>query len=104
MLRENWPGPDSFTLDKVSFAGQPAEWKDGNWPGAVTFHQQRLWMGGTPEQAQKIWASRTGEFENFTAGSEEAAGLALALVSEQVNAIRWMISQKKLLVGTAGGE
>lgn len=98
------PGPDTFELEKVSFIGPPDDWVEGNWPCAVTFHQQRLWMGGTPKQAQKLWASKTGEFENFTVGLDEADGLALALVSEQVNAIRWMLSQKKLLVGTAGGE
>lgn len=98
------PGADTFTLAEAVFAGRPSDWKDGNWPCAVTFHQQRLWMGGTPQQAQKLWASKTGEFENFTTGPEGADGLVLSLVSEQVNAIRWMISQKKLLIGTAGGE
>lgn len=98
------PGADTFALAEVAFTGKPAEWAEGNWPGSVTFHQQRLWMGGTPKEAQKLWASKTGTFENFTTGTGEADGLALSLVSEQVNAIRWMISQKRLLIGTAGGE
>lgn len=98
------PGEDRFVLAGVSFVGAPEEWGTGNWPGAVTFHQQRLWMGGTREEAQKLWASKTGVFENFSRTTDEDSGLALSLVSEQVNAIRWMISQKKLLIGTAGGE
>lgn len=97
-------GPDTFALEIVAFTGAPGEWQENNWPGAITFHQQRLWLGGTPWQGQKLWASKVGEFENFTTGTEEDAALSLSLVSEQVNAIRWLLSQKVLLVGTAGGE
>lgn len=103
-LKLTRPGADAFVLAAVSFTGAPGEWGTGNWPGAVTFHQQRLWMGGTTEEPQKLWASKTGRFEDFTTGTDEADALALSLVSEQVNAIQWMISQKKLLIGTAGGE
>ena len=98
------PGADVFTLEQVSFTEPPEEWKENNWPGAITFHEQRLWLGGTPNQAQKLWASKTGEFENFTTGTDEDAALSLTLVSERVNAIRWLLSQKVLLAGTAGGE
>ena len=98
------PGADTFSLAEISLTGQPKDWSNGNWPGAATFHQQRLWMGGTPKQAQKLWASKTGNFEDFTTGTDEDSGLELSLVSERVNAIRWLMSQKVLLAGTAGGE
>ncbi|MDL2291290.1 hypothetical protein LJC09_04220 [Desulfovibrio sp. OttesenSCG-928-F20] len=97
-------GQDSFALVTVTFADAPAEWKEGNWPACVTFYQQRLWLAGTPEQPQKVWASKTGSFEDFKTGTEEDAALALSLVSEQVNAVRWIIPQKSLMGGTSGGE
>ncbi|MDL2272231.1 hypothetical protein LJC23_04275 [Desulfovibrio sp. OttesenSCG-928-I05] len=98
------PGADSFTLADVKFTGKPAEWTEGNWPGTVTFHQQRLWMAGAPKQPQKVWASKTSDFENFTTGTSDTNGMVFSLVSEQVNAVRWMLSQKRLLAGTSGGE
>lgn len=97
-------GADTFELRDVNFTGAPEDWHENNWPRVVMFHQQRLWLSGTPRQPQKIWASRTGDFENFTTGTEEDAGLALSLVAERVNAVLWMLSQKVLLIGTAGGE
>ena len=98
------PGADTFSLAAVSFTARPSDWGADNWPGAVTFHQQRLWFGGAPKNPQKLWASRTGDFENFTTGSEDASAMSLSLVSEKVNAIRWLISQNVLLGGTSGGE
>lgn len=98
------PGADAFALEDVSFTAQPSDWNDGNWPGAATFHQQRLWFGGAPKNPQKLWASKTGEFENFTTGTEDASAMTLTLVSEKVNAIRWLISHNVLLGGTSGGE
>ena len=98
------PGADLFALTSVTFTAQPPEWGAGNWPGAVTFHQQRLWFGGAPNNPQKLWASKTGDFENFTIGTEAADGMSLSLVSERVNAIRWLLSQNTLIGGTSGGE
>lgn len=98
------PGTDVFALAAVSFTGRPADWQTGSWPAAVTFHQQRLWFGGAPKHPQKLWASRVGEFENFTTGTGESDALSFSLVSERVNAIRWMLSRKVLLAGTSGGE
>lgn len=98
------PGADTFSLAAVSFAGKPAEWTDRNWPSVVAFHQQRLWLSGTRNQAQTLWASKTGDFENFTSGTDDDAAMVISLVAEQVNAVHWMLSQKNLLIGTAGGE
>lgn len=98
------PGADAFALADVSFTARPADWGADNWPAAVTFHQQRLWFGGAPKNPQKLWASKTGDFQNFTTGSDDADAMSLSLVSERVNAIRWLLSQKVLLGGTSGGE
>ena len=98
------PGADTFMLGAVSFTSQPSDWGLDNWPAAVTFHQQRLWFGGAPKSPQKLWASKVGDFENFTVGSGDADAMRLSLVSERVNAIRWLLSQNVLLGGTSGGE
>jgi hypothetical protein len=69
------PGADAFALAPVNFSTPPADWSEANWPGCATFYQQRLWFAGCPQNAQKIWASRTGDFENFskTAAAEDGA-------------------------------
>ena len=100
------PGADVFEIAPVVFTDAPEEWAEGNWPGCATFFQQRLWFAGCPKNPQKIWASKTGDFENFGKSSpaEDDDFLSLSLVGEQVNAARWLLSQKVLVAGTSGGE
>ena len=41
------------------------------YPAAVTFHQNRLWFGGTLAQPDGIWGSKSGLFFNFDVGDAE---------------------------------
>jgi hypothetical protein len=97
-------GHTSWTLTTISFTATPAEWTGSNWPSTVTFHDGRLWWGGTPAQPQTLWASKSGDFENLTTGAAADDALKLTLDSDQVNAARWLRSARALLVGTAGAE
>ena len=73
-------------------------------PRAITFHQQRLWVGGTTEKPQTVFASKTDVFEDFTTGVLDADGLEYQIASYRVNQVQWMSSTEVLIVGTAGGE
>jgi hypothetical protein len=98
------PGVDAFALASVTFTAQPSDWSANNYPACSTFFQQRLWFAGCPSKPQKIWASKTGDFENLTTGTADDSALSLSLVSEQVNAVRFLLGQKALIAGTSGGE
>ncbi len=98
------PGVDTFALAAVSFTAKPSAWAGTSWPGCAMFHQQRLWFAGVPGKPQTVWASRTGDFENFTTDTSDDGAITFSLVSEQVNAIRWQLSVRSLLTGTSGGE
>tara|TARA_Y100001938_G_C8099918_1_gene440918 strand:+ start:4609 stop:6840 length:2232 start_codon:yes stop_codon:yes gene_type:complete len=41
------------------------------YPAAVTFHEGRLWFGGTQAQPNHLWASKSGRFFNFDTGNGE---------------------------------
>lgn len=105
-------GADTFELQVVQFTAQPAEWGDDTWPGCGTFFQQRLWLGGVPGKPNKLWASRTGDFQNFSGPTAQEdddsdtqdASMSFSLVSEQVNDILWFVPGKRLIAGTGGGE
>lgn len=97
-------GDTAWTLTTITFTGTPADWTGSNWPSCVTFWQSRLWWAGTPEKPQTLWASKTGDFENLTVGSAADDALTFTLDDDQMNAIRWIRSQRILLVGTANGE
>lgn len=93
----------SWTLTDVSFTAPKWDATDG-YPTAVTFHQQRLWFGGTTAKPQSIFASKTDAFENFTVGTGDDDALEYQIASYKVNRVQWMSSTEVLIIGTSGGE
>lgn len=93
-----------------------AVWRLGVWsdttgyPACVTFHEDRLWFGGSTNEPQRLDGSRTGDYENFSPSDADGTitashGLSFTLNSNDVNVIRWFSPDEKgLLVGTVGGE
>lgn len=80
-------------------------WSDTTgWPTCGTFHEERLVLAGARIRPHRIDGSRSGEFENFTPGVDDADPLAYTIGSDQVNAIRWLASWRQLLIGTLGAE
>lgn len=80
------------------------------YPAVVTFHEDRLIFAGNTNYPQRMDASVTSDYSNFapsdTAGTVVAtSALSFTFNANDVNVIRWVISDEKgLLVGTAGGE
>jgi hypothetical protein len=104
------------------FTWKPAEWTDGpplNWPSTVEIHAGRLWLGGTPGQQNRLWASRVGALEDFRRFTVVATGLptdvkdansqvtpecGLDVVVSTKSSIRWLRAQRNLLLGTDQSE
>jgi hypothetical protein len=93
----------SWALAAPTFTAPKWNASDG-YPRSITFHQQRLWMGGTTAKPQSIFGSKTDAFEDFTTGVLDADALEYQIASYRVNQVQWMSSTEVLLVGTAGGE
>lgn len=80
------------------------------WPACGTFFEDRLFMGGSTGNPQRLDGSMSGDYENFaptsTAGVVAANNaVGFTLNSNDVNTIRWISDDEKgLLVGTLGGE
>lgn len=86
-------------------------WSDTDgWPWTITFHQNRLWFGGSDANPQNLWGTKDNDFDNFEPTKrdgtvEDTSGLTFQIASNKVNAIRWLQSDEKgLLIGTQGGE
>jgi hypothetical protein len=93
----------SWALTAPSFTAPKWDATD-KYPRSVTFHQQRLWFGGTEGKPQTIFASKSDDFENFTLGVNDDDALEYQIASYKVNTVEWMSSTEVLLVGTSGGE
>jgi hypothetical protein len=79
---------------------------DQGWPGSVVYFQQRRALASTPKQPQKIWMSGTDAYTFFgkSAPIADDDSLSMTLASNQINAIRHMISFGKLVIFTSGGK
>lgn len=86
----------------VVFTSTPVEWVAGSYPGSVTFFQGRMWVGGTTNNPQSFWGSKSASYEDFTTGS--LADDALSFSMSERGAIRWMTGIKNLVIGADNGE
>ena len=95
--------------------GESYEWRIGafgpapGYPRAITFHQERLWFGGTKSQPQTVWSSKSSDFNNYEPSDEigdvlDDSSIVLTMLSDETNAIQWMKSDVVLNIGTVGAE
>ena len=74
-------------------------------PAAVTFHEDRLWFGGTPSQPDGLWGSATGEYFNFDLGdAEDNDAVDLDANIGATNQIRHLVSNRDLQVFASRAE
>lgn len=78
----------------------------GNFPATVTYHEQRRVFGYTVNNPQTVYATQSGLYKNLNVSSpaQDDDAWTFAVDSDQVNAIRYLVSQNNLLVFTSGGE
>lgn len=92
-----------------SFAAKPLfTWRAGefglhrSFPRAITFHEQRIVMAGSINEPQKIWFSKSGEYENFDEdfGAMTADdGFNRTIASSTNDSILWLFSDEVLFIG-----
>ncbi len=75
------------------------------WPRTVTFHQGRLYFGGSKTRPSTVWGSKVGIFFDFegTEGLDDDS-VEATLDTNTFNAITDMISGRDLMIFTTGGE
>jgi hypothetical protein len=87
-------------------SGYEAVWSaTKGWPRSVTFHEGRLYFGGSKSRPSTIWGSKVGLFFDFeaTEGLDDDA-VEATLDTNTFNAIVDIISGRDLQVFTTGGE
>ena len=73
-------------------------------PRTVALHEQRLVFGGTKKRPLSLYGSQIDDFENFRYAALDDAAFSFTISSNESNPINWIVSQTKMLVGTAGDE
>lgn len=75
------------------------------WPTAVAIWQERLILA----RGVEICGSVVGDYENFASRDKSGqvtadSAFRVAIASPRVDEIQWLVADKVLLIGTAGGE
>lgn len=86
--------------------GYENTWSDTRgWPKAVTFHQQRLYFGGTDSRPNTIWGSRIADYFNFDPGTAlDDEGVEATINTNQLNVITNITSSGDLRIFTTASE
>lgn len=87
-------------------SGYEDVWSAGRgWPRTVTFHEGRLYFGGSKSRPSTVWGSKVGLFYDFQASeSLDDDAIDATLDTNQLNTIVDMTSSRDLQVFTTGGE
>lgn len=84
---------------------EPAWSATRGWPRTVTFHEGRLWFGGSLSLPNSYFASIVNDFYNFDTGEGlDDDGIFGTMNTAQLNAINALCSGRDLQLFTSGGE
>lgn len=99
----------SQSVITTSFAAKAlSTWSEGefglhrSYPRAITFHEQRLVLAGSINETQKIWFSKSADFENFDIdyNSQTADDSFNRTIASSTNdSILWLFSDEVLFIG-----
>ncbi len=64
-------GHTAWTLSAIEFIGAPDNWREGNYPSAVCFYEERLVLAATPDKPNTIWLSRSGDYFDMRLNTRE---------------------------------
>jgi len=75
------------------------------WPICGTFHNNRLWIGGSKSRPTTAWGSRVGLYFDYaqTTGFDDD-GIEITLDTDQLNRITNIYSGRNLMIFTSGAE
>lgn len=92
--------------DQVGTSSKEEVWSAlRGWPRTCTFHEGRLFFGGSLSRPATIWGSNVNDFFNFNEGKGRDDELIdVTLDTDQVNAINAIFSNRSLQIFTSGAE
>lgn len=99
----------SQSVIATSFAAKAlSTWSEGefglhrSYPRAITFHEQRLVLAGSINETQKIWFSKSADFENFDIDYNSQTvddSFNRTIASSTNDSILWLFSDEVLFIG-----
>lgn len=94
------------TRNQVGTSKAEDVWSNARgYPRTATFHEGRLFFGGSTSRPATIWGSNVNDFFNFDVGrSRDDELIDATLDTDQVNSIQAIFSNRSLQIFTSGAE
>ena len=90
----------SITVPTVFQGPTPNNWAVGNFLEACAFHEGRLWLGGSPSNPSTLWASASGDYQNFNNVAPTSKQDPLLFPLSSAGRIKTLTSRKELVILT----
>jgi hypothetical protein len=91
---------DSWSFTPVTFIGQPPEWAANNWPSKLSFNNRRLLAASTPSNPNRVWASASDNFLDFTQQASPTANDAFAFDLIDNSKVQFIDSLEEIIIGS----
>lgn len=80
--------------------------KDNDYPGAVSYFEQRRWFGGTRDRPNNLWATRPGTEADmsFSLPSQSDDRIAVRVAAREANRILHIVPLAQLMLMTGAAE
>ena len=78
----------------------------GDYPGAVTYFEQRRWFGGTFTRPNNLWATKSGTESDmsYSLPTQDDDRIAVRVAAREANRIQHMVPLAQLMLLTASAE
>jgi hypothetical protein len=78
----------------------------GNYPGAVSYFEQRRWFGGTLNKPQNVWGTRSGTESNlsYSIPTRDDNRIAFRIAAREASAIRHIVPVTSMVLLTPACE
>lgn len=80
--------------------------KTGDYPGAVTYFEQRRWFGGTYTKPSNVWATKSGTESDmsYSLPTQDDDRIAVRVAAREANRIQHFVPLSQLMLFTAAAE
>lgn len=99
------------TISVVSANGSGATFRAtvsnaGDYPGAVTYFEQRRWFAGTKNRPNNVWATKSGTESDmsYSLPSQDDDRIAVRVAAREANRIQHMVPLSQLMLLTGSTE
>lgn len=104
-------GYSNPTITVVSKNGSGATFKinvgkSGDYPGAVTYYEQRRWFAGTNVRPNNVWATKSGTESDmsYSLPSQDDDRIAVRVAARESNRIQHLVPLSRLMILTSAAD